>query len=38
MLEFVPSEKHRQLALDTLKGSLEYGWDNEYGELCYFDG
>jgi N-acylglucosamine 2-epimerase len=36
MLEFVPSERHRQLALDALEGSLEYGWDAEYGGLYYF--
>lgn len=36
MLEFVPSETHRRLAFDVLEGSLEYGWDHEYGGLYYF--
>lgn len=36
MLEFVPSEPHRALALEALEGSLEYGWDAEYGGLYYF--
>lgn len=36
MLEFVPSEDHRRLAFDVLEGSLEYGWDREYGGLYYF--
>ncbi|HMO57415.1 MAG TPA: AGE family epimerase/isomerase [Roseiflexaceae bacterium] len=36
MLDFVPSAFHEQLALDTLEGSLEYGWDAEYGGLYYF--
>ena len=26
----------RRLALDALEGSLEYGWDKEYGGLYYF--
>lgn len=36
MLEFVPSEEHRRLAFEALEGSLEYGWDREYGGLFYF--
>jgi N-acylglucosamine 2-epimerase len=36
MLEFIPSEFHRQLALDALEGSLEYGWDAQYGGITYF--
>jgi N-acylglucosamine 2-epimerase len=36
MLEYIPSEQHRQLALDALEGSLEYGWDAEYGGIYYF--
>lgn len=36
MLEFVPSEPHRRLALDVLEGSLTYGWDAEYGGIFYF--
>lgn len=36
MLEFIPSEAHRTLALDALEGSLAYGWDSEYGGITYF--
>jgi N-acylglucosamine 2-epimerase len=36
MLEFIPSEQHRQLAFDALEGSLAFGWDAEYGGLYYF--
>lgn len=36
MLEFIPSERHRQLALDALEGSLEFGWDQQHGGLYYF--
>lgn len=36
LLEFVPSEKHKKLALDVLEGSMEFGWDKEFGGLYYF--
>jgi len=36
MLEFFPSKEHQKLALDALEGSLEFGWDKEYGGLLYF--
>jgi N-acylglucosamine 2-epimerase len=36
VLEFITSEQHRQIALDALEGSLEFGWDQEYGGLYYF--
>ncbi len=36
MLEHIPSERHRQLALDALEGSLTYGWDAQHGGLLYF--
>ncbi|MFA6109281.1 MAG: AGE family epimerase/isomerase [Candidatus Latescibacterota bacterium] len=36
LLEFVDAPGCRQLALDAIEGSLEFGWDKEYGGLFYF--
>lgn len=36
LLEFVDDPDCRQLALDAIEGSLEFGWDKEYGGLFYF--
>jgi N-acylglucosamine 2-epimerase len=36
MLEFFPNAEHQKMALDVLEGSLEFGWDKEYGGLYYF--
>ncbi len=36
MLEFFPNAAHQKLALDALEGSMEFGWDKEYGGLFYF--
>ena len=35
-LEFVTHPTARQVALDALEGSLEFGWDREFGGLTYF--
>lgn len=36
LLERFPDAGRQQMALDAIEGSLEYGWDREYGGLCYF--
>ena len=36
MINFSPQHPMFQLALDVLEGSLNYGWDKEYGGLYYF--
>ncbi len=36
MLEFLPDAQAQQLALDAIEGSLEFGWDQEFGGLYYF--
>jgi N-acylglucosamine 2-epimerase len=36
MLEFFPNAAHQKLALDALEGSMEFGWDKEFGGLFYF--
>jgi N-acylglucosamine 2-epimerase len=36
MLEIIPNPKLQKLAFDILEGSLELGWDKEYGGLYYF--
>ncbi len=36
LLKFEPDAKARQIALDVIEGSLELGWDREYGGLFYF--
>ena len=36
LLEYVDDDKCRQIALDALEGSLEFGWDREFGGLFYF--
>lgn len=36
MLEHCPDARHRQIALDAIEGSLEFGWDKKYGGLFYF--
>jgi N-acylglucosamine 2-epimerase len=36
VLEHVDDENARTMAYDIIEGSLEYGWDREYGGLYYF--
>lgn len=36
MLRTFPSPAQQQIALDAIEGSLELGWDAEYGGLFYF--
>ncbi len=36
MLEIVPDANLQKLAFDVLEGSLEFGWDKQYGGLYYF--
>ena len=39
LLQALPSlaqPQARQIALDTIEGSLEFGWDKEFGGLFYF--
>jgi len=36
VLEFVEHEEARRMAYDIIEGSLEFGWDSEYGGLYYF--
>jgi N-acylglucosamine 2-epimerase len=36
LLRFLPDAALQQLALDVIEGSLELGWDQEYGGLYYF--
>lgn len=36
MLKLVPDEGMLKMSLDVLEGSLEMGWDKEYGGLFYF--
>jgi len=36
MIRLVPDSTMQKMALSTLEGSLEYGWDKEYGGLYYF--
>jgi N-acylglucosamine 2-epimerase len=36
LLEFVEAPDGRQMALDAIEGSLEFGWDPQYGGLFYF--
>jgi len=36
VLEFVEDENARRMAYDVIEGSLEYGWDRDYGGLYYF--
>lgn len=36
LLDYVDDASCRQLALDALAGSLEFGWDKEFGGLYYF--
>jgi len=33
--EFLPDEKVKQMALEAIEGSLELGWDREFGGLLY---
>ena len=35
-LEFAPDAGARQMCLDAIEGSLEFGWDREFGGLYYF--
>jgi len=36
LLEFVEDKKSQELALNIIEGSLEFGWDKEYGGIYYF--
>ncbi len=36
LLEVLPNPDLRRLALDVIEGSLEFGWDTEFGGLYYF--
>jgi len=36
ILEVLPDESYKQMALDVIAGSLEYGWDEKYGGLFYY--
>lgn len=36
LLDFVDDKEAENIAYKALKGSLEYGWDKEYGGLYYF--
>ncbi len=36
LLELFPNATHQQIALDALLGSLERGWDEEFGGILYF--
>jgi N-acylglucosamine 2-epimerase len=36
LLEHVPSDADLKIALNIVEGTLEYGWDEEYGGLYYF--
>ncbi len=36
MLDFIEDREAEEIAYKALKGSLEYGWDSEYGGLYYF--
>jgi len=36
LLDFVNDTEAEDIAYKTLQGSLEYGWDKEYGGLYYF--
>ncbi|MBT4498058.1 MAG: N-acylglucosamine 2-epimerase [Gemmatimonadetes bacterium] len=35
LLEYVPDGECEKMALDVLEGSLEFGWDREFGGLSY---
>jgi len=35
LLEVLPDPSHQKLALDIIEGSLEFGWDKEFGGLYY---
>jgi N-acylglucosamine 2-epimerase len=35
LLKFLPDKRKEQMALDIIKGSLDIGWDNEFGGLFY---
>ncbi len=36
LLEHVPNPKRQQMALNTIEGSINIGWDDEFGGLYYF--
>ena len=36
LLNFVPDKQMEQMAYNVIKGSLELGWDNEFGGIFYF--
>jgi N-acylglucosamine 2-epimerase len=35
-LEFAPDYSAQKMCLDAIEGSLDWGWDREYGGLYYF--
>lgn len=36
LIKYIPDDQMQKLALDVLEGSLNFGWDKEYGGLYYF--
>ena len=36
LLEFVEAPGAREMAIDAIEGSLDFGWDRQYGGLFYF--
>ena len=36
MLELLPDPRQQRIALDVIEGSLELGWDQEYGGIFYY--
>ena len=36
LIKHIPDDLMQKLALDVLEGSLDFGWDKEYGGLYYF--
>lgn len=36
LVKFIPNKQMKDMALDVLEGSLEFGWDKEFGGIYYF--
>jgi len=36
LIKYIPDKEMKKLALDVLEGSLEFGWDKEFGGIYYF--
>lgn len=36
MLRFLPDEAQKKMALEVIEGSLEIGWDKEFGGIFYY--